>query len=235
MLASNHMIKLLRTLKTTLHLHLFVLCVAVSAHAQESTRDRLSCILKNKPDQYSIDALVSSAALFRIFADRDAKSPWFGTELCILEVASKKNTLKVQEIRQHGLPHEIYEHALPINAIGAVTGGFFGLDENGNPMPLGLVKSEGKLKNQKHPWTSGGMIVSDSTGIRIVPVRNFRDGPSIRQALQSKPLLVEAGRDGIRTALDERFDRSAGALTSDGFLLFLVIHELVVCYSGSFG
>ncbi len=210
-------------MKTTLHL--FVLCVAISAYAQESPRDRLAYILKNRPDQYSIDGPVSSAALFRIFADRNAKSPWFGTELCILEVAAKKNILKVQEIRRHGLPKEIYEHALPIDAIGAVTGGFFGLDKNGDPIPFGLVKSDGKLKNPKYPWTSGGMIVSDSTGVCIVPVRDFRDGPAVQQALQSLPILIEAGQDGIRTALDERFDRSAVALTSDGFLLFLVIHE----------
>lgn len=214
---------ILRALKITLHL--FVLCVAIPSHAQESPRDRLAYILKNRPDQYSINAPVSSATLFRIFADRDVTSPWFGTEFCILEVAAKKVRLKVQEIRRHGLPQEIYERALPIDAIGAVTGGFFGLDKNGNPIPLGLVKSEGKLKTPKHPWTSGGMIVSDSISIRIVPVRNFRDSSSVQHALQSKPILVEAGRDGIRTALDERFDRSAVALTSDGFLLFLVIHE----------
>jgi uncharacterized protein YigE (DUF2233 family) len=106
-----------------------------------------------------------------------------------------------------------------------MTGGFFGIDKLGSPIPLGLVKSDGKTISRKYPWASGGVVAASKDRVEIFPIANFTNPQGYSDAIQSKPLLVEGGRDGIRTATNDRFDRSAVAVDSKGSVYFFVLHE----------
>ncbi len=106
-----------------------------------------------------------------------------------------------------------------------MTGGFFGLDKRGRPIPLGLIKSHGKTMAPKHPWISGGVVAASRERVEIVPIAKFANPQSYSDVIQSKPMLVEAGRDGIRTAMHDRFDRSAVAVDGRGSVYFFVVHE----------
>jgi hypothetical protein len=187
----------------------------------ELPRDRLLYLIQSPPESHAL----ADAAVFRSFLDRAPTSPALGTELCLLEVPLAKSRLRIKNIQAEGETKHIYETSIPDGSVGAITGGFFGLDISGKMTPIGFVKNDGVVKNPASPWQSGGFIVAGQFGASIVPIRSFKDDASIKTALQSKPLLVEQGKNGIHTATYDRFDRSAIAITSDGYLLLVVIHE----------
>lgn len=188
-------------------------------------RNRLAHLLNLIPETHSIETVERQPAIFLSFADKNAVSPTFGTELCVIEIPKRGGCIKFSEVRAEGHTEEIYEKFVPNDAIGAITGGFFGYSNEGTPIPLGFVKIDGLVKNKKHPWTSGGLLIVGEKGHNIIRVGSFRDITSIENALQSKPLLVEDGKDGIRSNNFDRFDRSAVAMSSDDSLILAVIHE----------
>ena len=195
------------------------------AFADEPPRARLLHLLEKPHSSESLDGAGYKGARFRAFKDDDVASPTFGTELCVLETPRSSSHLRVKDLQVEGSPSAVYEQPFAATALGVVTGGFFGLSTDGKPIPLGLVKSEGKSKTKMHPWTSGGVVAASENAVEIFPVRAFTNSPSWLNVIQSKPLLVEAGRDGIRASNLDRFDRSAVALTTKGEIVFFVIYE----------
>lgn len=187
-------------------------------------KDRLLFLLGIAPER-SVVGDASAKRFFRKYRDSDVASAFFGTQLCVLEAPASDVTLKVKEVRGRGDTAAVYEQFIPQSAIGVVTGSFFGRSASGEPVPLGLVKADGKKRNKRHPWTGGGIVGGGSRGVVIEPARTFADRADLLNAVQSKPLLVEGGIDGIHSDDQVRFDRSAIALTSDGRVLFLVISE----------
>lgn len=208
----------------------FVVCtflipsLALSADG-EISGGRLGHILQLQPESHILSASDEDFAVFRSFSDKNPISPTFGTELCIVEALNRNSSLKVKETRVDGDTEEIYEKSVPTGAIAGMTGGFFGVSNKGNSVPLGLVKVEGKVKNRMHPWNSGGIVETNRTSVNILPIKKFQDSNFIVNALQSKPLLIESGKDGIRSKTFDRFDRSAVATTSDGQIIFIVLFE----------
>jgi hypothetical protein len=98
-------------------------------------------------------------------------------------------------------------------------GGFFGYDQAGNAIPLGLVVSAGKALNRRMPWSTGGFLVRDARGIGIVPVGTIGFEGAVQEALQSKPIVVEQGGNGIHNQDEALFDRVAVGLSADGMLV----------------
>ena len=198
--------------------------VASAKGSEGLPRARLAHLLQLSTERL-FEVSEGDSPVFRSFADRNPTSPTFGTELCIVEAKNRNGLLRVIETRTDGPTEETYEQYVPSNAIAAITGGFFGVDDKGNPVPLGFVKVEGKIKNRLHPWSSGGVVITNETGTHILPIKKFKDDKATLNAIQSKPLLVEDGKDGIRTQTPDRYDRSAIATTSDGGVVFAVLFE----------
>ena len=199
--------------------------ISSPSFADDAPRDRLLHLLAVPHSDESLDGAGYRGARFRVFQDADVASPTFGTELCVLETPRGNSRLRVKDLRIEGSPKAVFEQVFAATALGVVTGGFFGLAADGKLIPLGLVKSDGERKNQTHPWISGGMVAASENDVEIISVRAFKDSPSRLNVIQSKPLLIEAGHDGIRASNLERFDRSAVALTTKGEVVFFVIHE----------
>lgn len=201
---------------------LIILLPQVSSTEDDLKRRRLLYLLDKEPKQYSS---ASPAFRFLAYRDEDISSANFGTELCMLEVSGREVSLKVSDARAHGKVVAIYQSTTPSNAIAAVNGGFFGFDTEGNYIPLGLVKEGGKQKNPRFPWSGGGVVFGEQKNVAISRVSKFEDASEIMTAVQSKPLLIENGLDGIRSLVGQRFDRSAVAITSSGRVLISVIHS----------
>lgn len=214
------------TFKSIFSVGLFhmVLLLPVMANA-EPPRDRLAYILDVSEKIKFSERTLGDNSIFKSFKVIDRSSANFGIELCVLEVPFNEVYLKVKEVGEQSHIEGVYKEYVPDHAIGAITGGFFGYDLKGSSIPLGFVKVNGKVINKMHPWTSGGVITSNEREINILRTKNFIDRNSIMHALQSKPLLIEEGIDGIRTNNFDRFDRSAIAITSDNRIFFAVIHE----------
>lgn len=204
---------------------LIALLIAASPSAAETDQDRtrLLPLLESKVLEQSVGQV--PGARLTIFKDGDIKSQSFGTELCVFEVPLARGALKITEPKKQGEPRAIHAQTATASTLAVVTGGFFGLDPAGNPVPLGLIKRNGQVTNAKHPWQTGGVVVASGNRAAILPIRNFKDSNAWSEVVQSKPLLVENEVDGIRAGAPERFDRSAIALTKNNEVLFAVLHE----------
>lgn len=198
---------------------------SLGLRGQGVKRDRLSGLLSVTPVVERLDKHGFGAATFVSYRDSDLASPTFAIEMCVLEVPKGAGQLHVRDLRVSQNPVQVFQSAFPKATIGVMTGGYFGLDRRGAPIPLGLVKSAGKTTSPKHPWTSGGFVAKTADTVEIVPVSKFSDAGRYSDIVQSKPILVESGRDGIRSDTGERFDRSAVALDTTGSLYFFVIYE----------
>jgi len=155
-----------------------------------------------------------------VFAVREIKalpaSARPGLVLAWAEFRTSPTILQVEEVREYGRTDDVYTKRVPRDALAAVNGGFFGYDKAGKHIPLGLVIANRRIANPRIRWTTGGILQQADDGtIAITPVKSFLSSPSIANALQSKPLLVERGSVAIRTE-DDRFNRSALCLTRGG-------------------
>lgn len=204
---------------------MLLLSCHTGTEAQEPRRERLGEVLRASPVVQRLDNYGYPLAVFSSYKDHDVTSATFGVEMCVLEVPRRSGRLRVKDLRVDKNPAEVFQSDVPAASLGVMTGGFFGLDKRGHPIPLGLVKSEGKTISQKHPWTSGGVVAISKDRVEILPIGKFSSTKAYSDVVQSKPLLVEAGRDGVRSAMNDRFDRSAVAIDSTGSVFFFVVHE----------
>jgi hypothetical protein len=127
-------------------LSVFVAAMNVRAATDEPPRDRLLHLLERPHSNVSLDNSGYKGARFRTFRDDDVASPTFGTELCVLEAPSGGGGLHVKILNVNGSPTAVYERPFAAKALGVITGGFFGVSDKGRPVPIGLVKSEVKIK-----------------------------------------------------------------------------------------
>jgi uncharacterized protein YigE (DUF2233 family) len=172
-----------------------------------------------------IAARGAKVAVFSVYADRDIHSPTYGTELCVLQIPSAATSIKVVDTRRQATPTSLHSSLASKNSvIGSLNGSYFGSTGN-KPGPLGLVRIESKTTHKLHPWKTGGVLAVTGSVVRIVPIREFVDRPVATFALQSNVLLVENGRNGIRDRVGSRGDRSAVAVTDDGYVVMAVLHQ----------
>lgn len=188
-------------------------------------RDRLVRIAASSgatPER--LPAFPESASFVR-HVDVAAASDSHGVEICILEAFVGPDAVLVEDVRRVDRPTRIFEALSKPETLAILNGGFFGLDREGNKIPLGLVVANGRRTSRRHPWKTGGVLIARPTDLAITPIAQFVDGPEIAQALQSKPILVEGGKDGMRGPDRERFDRSAVLLSATGAIAFVAVTE----------
>lgn len=202
-----------------------IFALSICAEAQEPRRDRLMGLLQLETTTEQLDRYGYPKAIFRSYKDTDLSSGTYGIELCVLEMPPIAGRMHVQDIRTDRNIKEVYETALSTTALAVMTGGYFGLNKRGNPIPLGLVKSNGITVSPKHPWKSGGMIAVSNGRAAITSVSALSDFSAYSDVVQSKPMLIENGKDGIRSPGYDHFDRSAVAIDSRSTIYFFVIHE----------
>lgn len=109
------------------------------------------------------------------------------------------------------------------HAPASIIGGYFGEREDRTPYALGLIVSDGAQASPWAPWTVGGAITVDAANATAIRYWNEMDGVDAAEALQSKPILVDANaNDGIGPHWD-RANRAAFGLTDGGDLVLVGI------------
>lgn len=138
-------------------------------------------------------------------------------DIQIVEVLLKKGCeLKVNNIKEVGLPKEIYRNISQKNDALVVNGGFFGYDAKGKYISLGLVRSNGQRLNSIMPWSSGGVLVGSGKKIALLPSIHKRRAAEWSEAIQSKPIVVANDNVDVRNNLrDANFNRVSIALTKE--------------------
>lgn len=108
-------------------------------------------------------------------------------------------------------------------APASIIGGYYGERDDRTPYALGLIVSEGEQAAPWTPWTVGGAIVVDAAGDTAIRYWREMEGLAPVEALQSKPILVNANaNDGIVSGWD-RANRVAFGLTDGGDLVLIGI------------
>lgn len=196
--------------------------------AQEpAPRDRLAPLLAKAP---AVTPVEGGRATFLSWRDSQA-GPTIasGVELCALEIPAGSARLRVKDLSDSRPAAQVHQATFPRAAsLGSLTVGFFGLNSKQRYYPMGLVRSQGQTLSARHPWSSGGVVgVRDGGQVEIVPIGRVAQLEPGRytDAVQSKPMLIEDGQDGIRAASAERFDRGAVALDRAGNVYFFLLHS----------
>lgn len=200
-----------------------LLAHSVCAVAADPPRDRLLGLLEQSREATDLPWQGQVIARFVSYRDAAPTSATFGVELCVLEAG--RAHLRVKDLRTNQAPAELFPAKFGPQVIGVMSGGFFDVGPSGRLIPLGLVKADGKTVSARFNWTSGGIVAASAHGVSILPIASAGAASDHADVLQSKPLLVEDGRDGIRSAGYDRFDRSAIALDARGRTYFFVLHE----------
>lgn len=95
----------------------------------------------------------------------------------------------------------------------AINGGFYRRTDDGSPVPLGLVVSDGETVSEMGPGGGSGVFQITDAGPTIIHRSQWEPGPS--QALQSVDRLVAEGSSVVESREPERTSRSAVAITPD--------------------
>lgn len=112
--------------------------------------------------------------------------------------------LKVKDIRRQGMLNGIYEAVSFGDEFIVLSGGFF----DDNKKPDGLVVVNRQVISNLEPWDQGGIIYQKGIIIGLTHIKQWTLMPNqVDYALQSKPLVVERGNNGICVNQDIRANR----------------------------
>jgi hypothetical protein len=102
----------------------------------------------------------------------------------------------------------------------AVNGGFF-LRQGEARKPLGLVRVDGRTLSKASRRRSGGVLAIRGGELQVLPRRNIAEALAATDAIESTPLVIEAGRNAMRSDDRIRFDRVAIGRATDGGVLIV--------------
>lgn len=162
----------------------------------------------------------NASAIVRIFHLSDPTSMRYGLTIVFVTIPSNSYSFRVEDVRKLSEPNSIFDQlSKKEDNFVLVNGGYFGTNDGSHFYPLGLVIAHGKRLSKTWNWNTGGVLFASSdSSARIVPIRDFSDY-AVTDAIQSKPLLVEHSRSGIRSDTGEIANRTAIAIGNNGSLI----------------
>jgi len=153
---------------------------------------------------------------------QDPQSSRVGLEVIWVEFPQADFQPDVVTVRRFGDPGKTLAASKDSNTIAIINGGYFGTDDGRAFYPLGLIISNGARTSKIWPWRSGGFLSVNRDGtVNITEVTTFVLSPNIKEAVQSKPLLVNNGHRSIRSNDHQLSNRTAFGLGKDGSLVLV--------------
>lgn len=180
----------------------------------------LTTLLRSNPDRRDIRAGDVIANYYSVSLS-DPSAVRFSLRVVFVRMQPKSVRLRVHDLRQEGHVSDIMARSSNLASdLVTVNGGYFATNDGKRMYPMGLVVSDGRRANRAWNWASGGVLSETADGrLRITSSRSFQQDESVREALQSKPLLVEGSRSGIHSDNHDLANRTAVALCEDGSIL----------------
>ncbi len=155
--------------------------------------------------------------VFTLRRERGAASPI----ILVMAIAPKRSAwAEVRPVLIDGPARATYARNTCPGALAAVNGSFFYHDARGY-RPMGLVQVDGRTVQPPSPRRSGGFLVSDGKTFRVVPKSAPAPALAARFAVESAPILIQRGRNGMRADDMQRHDRVAGGVTAAGDLVLV--------------
>lgn len=144
----------------------------------------------------------------------------YGLTVCFIKIPLDRVNLKIDEIRQYDSVRYIFENNKLSTDLVISNGGFFGLDDNHQRVPLGLVISDGATLNSNANWKEGGILFQINDTVGIIHISEYNN-QKFQQAIQCKPILVRNSRLDIYSNSYDFFDRISIGITNED--------ELIIC------
>jgi len=155
---------------------------------------------------------------WQCWRDRGGYSARFGTELCSVTLPLGA-TFDVLRIDRYGDPNSIYREIAGDRAVVLLNGSFFAQLRGRRCQSVGAIVSHGRALQAPVAWSVGGMLWRHAKAIGVTSVGAFDIDAGYDEVIQSKPLLVEQGSNGIRRDDAVRFNRTAVGIGRDGRLI----------------
>ncbi len=111
-------------------------------------------------------------------------------------------------------------------AILAINGGFFEIDTQARLSPSGLLVTSGKQISAYRKEAGSGVVYVSDRGVGISAASGYESVGKLLEAVQSGPLVVERGRNGIYKDDMNRLNRSALCVRKDEMLIIAVFGGL---------
>ncbi len=209
-----------------LGLFLFALlsCAILSGHPPDSGSSELDSIAKalQRPGtrlQLRSNSQAPVSAHIITVPSSDGQNP-----LTLVWIVFPQNsvTVRASSVNKIGPANRLYDAYSPKDALVLLNGGYYGYDASHKARPLGLLVSNGnRMSDFATKWTSGGIIlVRPELDIQIIPINKWNELSTPKEAIQSKPLLIENEALSVtRHPKDQPFNRSSIGLTTKGDLL----------------
>lgn len=188
-----------------------------------SSQAWLSQLLRRQPEIYHIPLYRDHQAELRVLKQTDPLSEKYGLSLCWISFPIAYTLMVVKDVRKFGRAYDIFGDISEESDVVVVNGGFYG--SNNEYGPLGLVISQGKVKNNRIGWKIGGVLFQSRDSIRIQPIRSFKQSPQIRNAIQCKPILVENGKIGVYYDDHKALNRVAVGLDRNNYVIVVGAFE----------
>lgn len=196
----------------------YVLAVALFLLPPAAQAAAFSELLKTAPSSaYSVPKTYGVRGEIKIYNNALGR----GITVCIARLSRTGLLFAARDRKQSGDKQSIYSEAAAPKDVLVASGGFFGYDEAGHLMPLGLLIDAGRRISRPVRWQSGGMITQGPDGISIVRVADYQADPLVSDALQSKPMLVMDRRNDMPEGESKLSDRIAVGLTERGDVLII--------------
>jgi uncharacterized protein YigE (DUF2233 family) len=167
--------------------------------------------------QFSVGSSQVEVCIFRL---NDPTASRYGLTIVFVVFSSQSYRLTIEDVRRREQPATAFSRvADKPHDLVLVNGGFWG-PRHGHDDAIGIVVTQGKQLSPIWKWTSGGVLFrTQDLAARIVPIRDFKQEREVKEAIQSKLLLVEASRSGIRSDNGQLANRTAVGLTKDGAVI----------------
>jgi len=201
-----------------------VLCCAQAGHGQgyaqakETARVWIHALLAKGANDVSVASSHPELKL-HVYEDNDPSSPHHGLKICWMLLPRPSIRMKVSDIRKSGPSNVIYAALAQPSDVVVMDGGFFGYGPNNSYVPVGLVITDGKVQSQRGRWSGGGAVVQGRALLTVVPMSALPSLDHLQHAIQSKPMLVEGGKMGIKSDSKPPFNRVAVGVNQDGNII----------------
>lgn len=158
----------------------------------------------------------SKATLYRLDSwrlQRKGDGASAAVDLVVVTVVDRDTKARVQPVLRRGSTASLYVPTLCPSAV-VVTNGSFYIRDGDKSAPLGLVRVAGKTLARLSQRRSGGFLVINSGKIEVVPRAESARALVATDAIESTPIVVRDGANGMRSDDGVRFDRvGVGTIT----------------------
>lgn len=143
--------------------------------------------------------------------------------LAMVTTPRKVARIRIIPMGRRARARGLYENVPCSNALAMINGSFFEGDRRTEHIQ-GLLRLDGITLRAPSNRTSGGFLATDGRALKVFDRDHAGEAEKADNAIESSPILIQAGLNGMRRDDGVHADRVAAGVTTDGdVVLFAAI------------